>query len=66
MATRPAAARTLAAGAVALVAAAVGWFMLSWRVMHTPAGDAAGEAFGVAFALLIVISVVGAIRSNPE
>lgn len=65
MATRSAS-RMLAAGAGALAVAAVGWFMLSWRVMHTPAGDAAGEAFGVVFALLIVVSVVGAIRRNPE
>jgi hypothetical protein len=34
--------------------------------MHTPAGDAAGEAFGVMFGLLIAVSVVGAIRRNPE
>jgi hypothetical protein len=60
------AARVITTGTIVLILIAIGWFMLSWRVMHTPAGDAAGEALGVTFALLIVVSVVGAIRRNPE
>jgi hypothetical protein len=54
----------LVAGVTLLLAAAGGWFLLSWRVMGTPPGDAAGEAVGVAFALLIVVSVVGAVRNR--
>jgi hypothetical protein len=54
----------LVAGITLLLAAAAGWFVLSWKVMGTPAGDAVGEAIGVAFALLIVVSVVGAVRGR--
>lgn len=54
----------LAAGATGVIALGVGWFFLSWAVIDTPAADAAGEAIGVVFALLIVASVIGAIRSR--
>jgi hypothetical protein len=50
----------VAGGAVLLVLAA-GWFVLSWRVGHTPVGDALSEALGVAFGLMVALSVVGAI-----
>lgn len=56
----------LVAGITLLLTLAVGWFLLSWRVMHTRPGDAVGEALGVAFALLIVVSVIGALRSRDR
>ncbi|HZN70749.1 MAG TPA: hypothetical protein VFC00_03555 [Micromonosporaceae bacterium] len=52
-------------GATVLVGLGVGWFLLSSIVMHTTSADAAGEALGVALALLVVVSVVGAIRRRP-
>jgi hypothetical protein len=52
--------RTIA-GVVVVVALAGGWFALSSTVMHTAVTDALGEAAGVAFALLVVVSVIGAI-----
>ncbi len=52
----------LSAALIALLSA--GWFMVSWRVGHSPAGDAFGEAVGVVFALLIVASAVGASRRD--
>lgn len=61
---RPNVTRGLVLAVVALALVAVGWFLLSWRVMHTSPADAGGEALGVVFALLVVISVVGAIRGG--
>jgi hypothetical protein len=58
--------RILVVGITLLLVLAVGWFLLSWRVMHTTPGDAAGEALGVTFGLLIVASVVGAIRRRDS
>jgi hypothetical protein len=52
-------------GATVLAGLGVGWYALSRMVMHTTSADAAGEALGVALALLIVVSVVGAIRRRP-
>jgi hypothetical protein len=49
------------AGLVAILGLAGGWFLLSWGVQHTAVADAFGEAAGVAFALLVVVSVVGAV-----
>jgi hypothetical protein len=51
------------AGLAVLVLAA-GWFVFSWRVQHTAAGDAAGEALGIALGLLVALSVVGAVRDR--
>lgn len=50
-----------AAGFVAILVLAGGWFVLSSTVMHTAVVDALGEAAGVAFALLVVVSVIGAV-----
>lgn len=50
---------------VPLVAGA-GWFLLAWLAVHEPAGDAAGEGLGVAFGVLIVVSVIGTVRSRRE
>lgn len=48
--------------ALVLAVLAAGWFLMSWTVMHTPPVEAVGEALGVAFGLLILVSVVGAVR----
>ena len=55
--------RVAVVGGLVIVALAIGWFVLSHFVMDTATSDAIGEAFGVAFALLVVVSVIGAIRS---
>ena len=55
--------RVAVVGGLVILALAVGWFVLSHFVMDTATSDAIGEAFGVAFALLVVVSVIGAIRS---
>jgi len=52
------------AGFLGILLLAGGWFLLSWRVQHSAVTDALGEAAGVAFALLVVVSVVGAILSG--
>jgi hypothetical protein len=51
-------------GFLGVLLLAGGWFLLSWRVQHSAVADALGEAAGVAFALLVVVSVVGAIVSG--
>lgn len=56
--------RAIVAGITLLALLGVGWFVMSWRVMHTPPSDAGGEAVGVVLALLIVVSVIGAIRGR--
>jgi hypothetical protein len=55
---------TLAVGGGTVLLLAAGWFMLSHLVMGTDTGDAIGESLGVALALLVVASIVGAIRSG--
>jgi hypothetical protein len=55
---------TLALGGGTVLLLAVGWFVLSHLVMGTTTGDAIGESLGVALALLVVASIVGAIRSG--
>jgi hypothetical protein len=52
------------AGFVAILVLAGGWFLLSSTVMHTAVLDALGEAAGVAFALLVIVSVIGAVLSS--
>jgi membrane protein implicated in regulation of membrane protease activity len=54
------------AGLVVILVLAGGWFMLSWTVMHSAVVDALGEAAGVAFALLVVVSVIGAVRAARD
>jgi hypothetical protein len=46
---------------VAIVALAVGWFVMSKAAEDTPSADAFSEAVGVALGLLIVASVAGAV-----
>ncbi|WP_034590883.1 hypothetical protein [Hamadaea tsunoensis] len=54
--------RSLGVTLLIVVAGAAGWFFLARLVMDEGVGDAVNESVGVAFGLLIVVSVVGAIR----
>ncbi|MFS8477467.1 MAG: hypothetical protein FWJ93_00570 [Micromonosporaceae bacterium] len=54
--------RLVVFGVALLTLIGSGWFLMSWQIMGTPAGDAGGEALGVVLGLLIMVSVVGAIR----
>ena len=47
-----------------LLAFAIGWFVLSHWGIGDSAGDAVGEALGAALGLLIMISIIGAIRTR--
>jgi hypothetical protein len=56
--------RTLVVGGSAVALLGLGWFALSHGVMGTTTGDALVEALGVVLALLVVASVVGAVRAS--
>jgi len=62
--TGSAATRTLVVGGSVVGLLGIGWFALSHLVMGTATGDAVVEALGVMLALLVVASVVGAIRAS--
>jgi hypothetical protein len=51
-------------GGTVIGALAAGWFVLSHFVMDTDTPDAVGEALGVAFALLVVVSIIGAVLTT--
>ena len=55
-----------AVAAGVLVAVAVGWYFLSVLVAHSSPRTAAGEAIGVILGLLLVVSVIGAVRSSRQ
>jgi len=50
------------AGVGVVVAAALLWFLVSWRVLDSPLIDAVGETLGALAVLLIVVSLAGALR----
>lgn len=52
----------LASGAIGIVL--VAWFFFAWLALNRHAVDAAGESIGSAFALLLLISIVGAVRGR--
>jgi hypothetical protein len=56
--------RTLVLGGSAVAVLGFGWFALSHVVMGTTTGDALVEALGVMLGLLVVASVVGAVRTS--
>jgi hypothetical protein len=56
--------RTLVLGGSVVALLGIGWFVLSHVVMGTATGDALVEALGVMLALLVVASVVGAVRAS--
>ena len=47
-----------------LVAAASAWFLISWKLMQTAPGDAASESVGASLGVLVLISVIGALRGK--
>ncbi|WP_433052927.1 hypothetical protein [Dactylosporangium sp. CS-033363] len=51
-------------GVTAVIAAAVTYFFLSWRVFKSPLTDAIGETFGSLAVLLLVVSIIGTTRAN--
>jgi hypothetical protein len=56
--------RTLVLGGSVMAVLGAGWFVLSHVVMGTATGDALVEALGVVLALLVLASVVGAVRAS--
>lgn len=56
--------RTAVIGGLVIGVLAAGWFVLSHFVMDTDAPDAVGEALGVALALLVVVSIIGAVLTT--
>jgi hypothetical protein len=56
--------RTLLLGGSAVALLGLGWFVLSHVIMGTDTGDAVVESLGVVLALLVVASVVGAVRGS--
>lgn len=44
----------------------IAWFFFAWLVLNRHVVDAAGESIGTGFALLLVISIVGAVRGRDR
>ncbi len=44
----------------------VAWFFFAWLALDRHFIDAAGESVGTAFALLLAVSVVGALRAGQR
>jgi hypothetical protein len=40
------------------------WFFIAWLALDRHILDAAGESVGAAFALLLVVSLIGALRGS--
>jgi len=58
--------RSLAATASIAVGCAAAWLGLAWFVKREPFGDAVNESFGVLFGVLILLSVIGALRARSR
>jgi hypothetical protein len=50
------------AGVVLTAVLALTWFYVSWQVLKSPLTDAVGETVGSLAAVLLIVSIVGAIR----
>jgi hypothetical protein len=59
---RPAVGRAWAVASIVVGVMLVAWFFVAWLALDRHFVDAAGESVGTAFALLLAVSVVGAIR----
>lgn len=57
-------ARTWAVGTVVVVAVLVIWFFVSWLAMGRLAVDAAGESIGSGLVLLLVATLISALRGD--
>lgn len=42
----------------------IGWFFVAWLALDRHIVDAAGESVGSGFALLLLVSVIGAVRGG--
>jgi polyferredoxin len=62
--TGPRLSRRALAAIVAIGAVLVAWFFVAWLALNRHVVDAAGESIGSAFALLLLISIVGAVRGR--
>ncbi|WP_433211391.1 hypothetical protein ACQP00_50410 [Dactylosporangium sp. CS-047395] len=51
-------------GVTVVIAAAVIYFVVSWRVFNSPLTDAIGETFGSLAVLLLVVAIIGTARAN--
>ena len=56
--------RPAIAGVVLTVALSLIWFYVSWQVLGSPFADAVGETVGSLAAVLLIVSIVGAIRKR--
>jgi hypothetical protein len=56
--------RTLLIGGSAFALLGLGWFVLSHVVMGTSAVDAVAEALGVVLAVLVLVSLIAAVRTQ--
>jgi hypothetical protein len=54
--------RLAIAGVVLTVVLALTWFYVSWRVLKSPLTDAVGETVGSLAVVLLIVSIIGAIR----
>jgi hypothetical protein len=52
------------AGVVLTVVLSLTWFYVSWQVLESPLTDAVGETVGSLAAVLLIVSIVGAIRRH--
>ncbi len=58
--------RVAAIGGAVILALMAGWFSMSYLIMHNSAADAFGECLGVGLGLLVVGSVIGAVRASHD
>lgn len=50
--------------AAGIVVILVAWFFFAWLALDRHIVDAAGESVGSGFALLLIVSVIGAVRNG--
>jgi hypothetical protein len=55
---------TLTFGAIAALAVAVGWFLLSHQVAHTDVETAVSESLGAILVVMLIASIIGSIRRD--
>jgi len=59
---RPAVGRAWAVASIVVGVMLLAWFFVAWLILDRHFVDAAGESVGTAFALLLAVSLIGAIR----
>lgn len=58
---RPRLSRSALVASIAVGVVLVAWFFFAWLALNRHVVDAAGESMGSGFALLLLISIVGAV-----